>query len=310
MRVALFGSPSFALPVLEALHHHHELVLAVAQPDKAAGRGMKRRSPPVALRAHELGIALEQPRRVKGNQAFHQRVRELELDLAVTAAYGKILPENLLEIPQHGFLNVHASLLPKYRGAAPIQWALIQGETTTGITIMQTDAGLDTGPIRWQRECVIEPEDTATTLFKKLADLGAEAITEALERLARGELPSTPQDDAQASHAPLLSKEDGKIRWHERAEQIYNRYRGVFAWPGTWTLYEQKPLKVHNLKPAPDAASGAPAGQILALKADGIRVATGEGVLELTEVQPPGKRAMPARDWANGYGVKQGDRFE
>ena len=167
MRVALFGSPTFALPVLDALLARHEVVLAVAQPDKPAGRGNKVTPPPVAARARELGVRLEQPPRLRRNEAFFEVVRSLKLDVAITAAYGKILPQTLLDIPKHGFLNVHASLLPKYRGAAPIQWALINGEMETGVSIMQTEAGLDTGPVRLVKKLEIDPDDTALELFRQ-----------------------------------------------------------------------------------------------------------------------------------------------
>ena len=173
MRVALFGSPSFAVPTLQALNERHDLVLVVTQPDKPVGRGMKVSSPPTAQAAKALGFRLEQPPKLRNNKAFHALLKDLELDVAVTAAYGKILPQSLLDIPQHGFLNVHGSLLPKYRGAAPIQWAIINGETETGISIMQTEAGLDTGPVRHVERLAIKDEDTAESLFFKLAELGA-----------------------------------------------------------------------------------------------------------------------------------------
>lgn len=306
MRVALFGSPAFALPTLEALHNRREVVLVVTQPDKAAGRGLKTRSPATAVRAKELGVRLEQPTRLKGNETFHALLRELKIDVAVTAAYGKILPQSLLDIPRHGFLNVHASLLPKLRGAAPIQWALINGETETGVTIMQTEAGLDTGPIRLQKRLSIGPDDTASELFERLATLGAEALTEALERLEAGTLPCEPQNEGAATHAPLLIKEDGKVRWTDSAEAIYNRFRGVEAWPGTWTSWRDGTLKIHDLSPQ-IASHPHEAGQILSIDADGVLVAAGKGAVWLRTVQPPGKSRMDAYAWANGYSIKKGN---
>lgn len=307
MRLGLFGSPAFALPVLEALLARHEVALVVAQPDKPAGRGHKLTPPPVAQRARELGLRLEQPARLKRNEAFFKLVRDLDLDVAVTAAYGKILPQALLDIPKHGFLNVHASLLPRYRGAAPIQWALINGETETGVSIMQTEAGLDTGPVRLVRRLEIDPDDTAGTLFGKLSVLGADALTDALSRLERDTLPSCPQDDAQATHAPMLSKDDGAIRWDRPAAQIYNRYRGVVAWPGTWTVHDGRVLKVPQLTPFP-SVQGEP-GAVVAVSPEGVTVGSGEGAVLLETVQPAGKPKMPARDWANGYGVEVGTRL-
>ena len=308
MRVALFGSPAFALPVLDALLARHELALVVAQPDKPAGRGGKLTAPPVAARARELGVRLEQPARLRRNEGFLELVRSLKLDVAVTAAYGKILPQPLLDIPQHGFLNVHASLLPKYRGAAPIQWALINGETETGVSIMQTEAGLDTGPVRLVRRLEIDPDDTALTLFDKLSVLGADALTGALEKLEHGELPSCPQNDAEATHAPMLSKNDGRIRWNEPAAQIYNRYRGVYAWPGTFTVYGEKLLKVPQLSPVKPSMGGEP-GEVVALSPEGVTVNCAESAVLLRTVQPPGKPKMPAYAWANGYGVRVGARL-
>ncbi len=303
LRVALFGSPSFALPTLDALHQNHELVLVVAQPDKPAGRGNKLTSPSVARRAKELGARLEQPSKLRKNEDFFSLIESLNLDVAITAAYGKILPQTLLDLPKHGFLNVHASLLPKYRGAAPIQWALMNGEKETGVSVMQTEAGLDTGPVRYVERLEIGPFDTALTLFDKLSSLGAKAMTEALDKLAQGDLPCIPQDDDQATFAPLLTKEDGEIRWNESAESIRNRFRGVFAWPGTWTVHGGKTLKVHEL----DVQEGrGEVGEVLAVDAEGILVGAGEGVVRLKTVQPAGKARMNAHDFANGYGVKKG----
>ncbi len=307
MRVALFGSPTFALPVLGALNAQHEVALVVAQPDKPAGRGHRLTPPPVASRAKELGLRLEQPARLKRNEEFLELVRSLELDVAVTAAYGKILPQSLLDIPQHGFLNVHGSLLPKYRGAAPIQWALISGERETGVSIMQTEAGLDTGPVRLVKKLELRDDDTALTVFDKLSVIGAEALTEALERLEAGTLPVCPQDDLQATHAPLLTKEDGQVRWNGSAESIYNRYRGVYAWPGSYTTFEDKPLKLVALRPA-QTQPGEP-GEVVGKSADGLTVACGEGAVLLQTVQPSGKPKMAAHDFANGYGVSVGSRF-
>ena len=312
LRVALFGSPSFALPVLNMLHRDYDLVLVVVQPDKPAGRGNKLTSPPVAQwvkdsGAKNLGVRLEQPAKLRKNEDFFELVKALDLDVAITAAYGKILPQALLDIPKHGFLNVHASLLPKYRGAAPIQWALINGEEETGVSIMQTEAGLDTGPVRHVKRLELAPRDTALTLFEDLSTLGAEALCEALVRLARGDLPCVSQNDTQATFAPLLTKEDGEIRWDSSAREVYNRFRGVMVWPGTWTTHGGKMLKVHELVAQQGAEQGrGEAGEVLSVDASGILVGTGEGAVLLQTVQPAGKARMSAYDFANGYGVKAG----
>jgi len=306
MRVALFASPAFALKSLEALNEHHNVVLVVSQEDKPGGRGLKMRSPAIAERAKELGIRLEQPRKLRDNNKFIQLIKELELDVAITAAYGKILPKELLDIPKHGFLNIHASLLPKYRGAAPIQWAILNGDKETGITIMQTDVGLDSGPIRHLKKIEITADDNAITMFDKLADLGAVAIIEALDLLEKRNLLTVAQNDRKASHAPMLKKTDGNIRWGETAEQIYNRYRALIAWPKTQTKINRKNLKVHEMQIVKE--SGEP-GKIIKIDDAGVLVGTAENSILLETVQPSSKPKMSAHSWANGYKIKVGDQF-
>lgn len=315
LRVALFGSPTFALPTLEALHANHDLVLVVSQPDKPAGRGMTVRPPPTAARARELGIELWQPTKLKRDADFLARLAEAELDVGVTAAYGRILPAAVFEAPRHGVLNVHASLLPKYRGAAPIQWALIDGAKETGVSIMQTEAGLDTGPVRLQRRVAIQPHETAPQLMDRLAVVGAEALSEALELLAADALPSRPQDDAAATLAPLLTAEDGHVRWGDTANAIYDRFRGVAAWPGTSFVHDGKRVKVLVMEPVDgaDPRSSVPAatepGTVLDIAGQGVAVATGRGALRLQLVKPPGGREMGAFEWANGRRLAVGERL-
>lgn len=316
LKVALFGSPSFALPSLDALAHRHALVLVVAQPDKRAGRGMRVSSPVVVRRARELGLPVEQPTHLRGNDVFRERLVGLAPDVAVTAAYGKILPADLLAVPRHGFLNVHASLLPRYRGAAPVQWALINGERETGVSIMQTEPGLDTGPVCLKRALAIPDDATTPTLLGRLARVGAEALLDVLDRLQEGNLECAPQDDAAATRAPMLTREDGRIRWDDAAEAVAARHRGVGDWPGSHFLFHggsgPERVKVPELRPAPagvGAAGDVPPGTVVNLGADGLSVACGRGTVLLVTVQPPGKRAMPARDWANGRGVRPGVRL-
>lgn len=312
LRVAFFGSPEFALPALDALAQRHDVVLVISQPDKPAGRGLKLRAPPVAARALDLGLDLVQPRAVRGN-AFLQRLALAEPDVGVTAAYGRILVPDLLRIPQHGVLNVHASLLPKYRGAAPIQWALINDETETGITIMQTAEGLDTGPIRLQRRTPIGQEEDAPALMSRLALLGAETLIEALDLLGEGTLPSTPQDDEAATSAPLLTSEDGHIRWTDSAEAVVARHRGVAAWPGSSFAHAGVRVKVLEMSSGgagPQATSqrrpGSP-GSVVAVTQAGVSVATGAGTLLLERVKPAGARAMSAHEWSLGRGAREGE---
>ena len=316
MRVAFFGSPAYAVPALEALDAAHDVVLVVAQPDAPAGRGLHLRVPPVAERARALGRPLAQPRSLKRDAAFADTLRDARPDVAITIAYGKILPASLLDVPPHGFLNAHASHLPAYRGAAPIQWALIHGETETAVTVMQTDPGLDTGPIRLVRPVEVRDDDTYPTLAERLAHASADALLEALDQLAAGTLPSTPQDDDAATYAPLLTKGDGALDWTASARAVWNRFRGVIAWPGTRTAFAGRPLKVDALRPADpgDRPSDAPQdvapGTVLGVDAAGVVVACGEGAVRLERVTPAGKRPMPAADWARGARVAPGDRFD
>jgi methionyl-tRNA formyltransferase len=310
LRVALFGTPAFALPTLTALHARHEVVLVVAQPDRPAGRGRTLTAPPVAVRARELGLPLAQPERLRRDAAFAEDLAALDLDVAVTAAYGQILPAALLAIPREGFINVHASLLPRWRGAAPVQHALIAGDAETGVSIMQTEAGLDTGPVRLARALSIEPDDDAPALLDRLAALGARALGDALDLLVVGALPRVRQDDALATLAPRLTKDDGRVRWFDGADRVHDRHRGVAGWPGSWCVVpagsDAPPLKVHGMTVA--AGSGAP-GTVLTVDADGLVVACGEGAVRLTDVQAAGKPRMPASAWANGARIRQGDHL-
>lgn len=311
-RVALFGSPAFAVPVLERLHDEHEVALVVTRPDAPAGRGMQVRPCAVAARAAELGLPLFQPRRWVRNDEAVDRLRALDLDVAVTAAYGRILPEAVLGVPRHGFLNAHASLLPELRGAAPVQWALIEGFGETGITVMQTEAGLDTGPIRHLVRTPVGPHETALDLFTRLADLAADAVSEALRALANGALPMVPQDDASATHAPRLSKEDGRIRFDDPAAAVYDRWRGVLAWPGSWFEGAGRRVRVDELgvdadDAVPAAEHGAAPGTILEVGEADVRVACGRGAVRLRRVTPAGRRTMSAADWARGAQLREGD---
>ena len=307
LRVAFFGSPAFALPVLEAIREHVEVVLVVAQPDKPVGRGLKLTPPPVAARAAELGLPLAQPVRLRRNAEFEAVLQDSGADVAVTCAYGKILPASVLEIPRFGFLNTHTSLLPAYRGAAPIQWALIRGETLTGTTIMQTDPGMDTGPILLQEELPIAPQWTSLDLSDALAEQAARLIVTALERLASGDLVSTPQDDAAATHAPMLVKEDGFVRWTDPARAVVDRYRGVAAWPQTTAFLKGARLKLSGL--SVDEGEGQP-GEVLGTDESGLLVACGSGAVRVQTVQPETRRAQPAQSWAASAGVERSTRFD
>ncbi|WP_019587922.1 methionyl-tRNA formyltransferase [Deinococcus apachensis] len=304
-RVAFFGSPAFALPVLEAIRERFEVILVVAQPDKPVGRGLRLTPPPVAARAAELELPLAQPKKLRGNAPFEAKLRESGADVAVTCAYGKILPASLLAVPPHGFLNTHTSLLPAYRGAAPIQWALIRGEAVTGTTIMQTDVGMDTGPILLQEELPIAPEWTSIELADILSAQAARLIVEALSRLPH--LTPIPQDESRATHAPMLVKEDGFVRWTDTAQAVVNRYRGVAAWPQTTAFLNGARLKLLGLSVTDGQGQ---AGEVLRVGPEGLIVACGEGAVRVATVQPEARKPQPAQVWAQGAGVTPGTRFD
>ena len=302
-RLAFFGSPAWAVPVLEALAREHDVALVVTQPDRPKGRGLKTAESPVAEAARRLGLEVAKPRRLRKDPEIARRLRALDLDAAVVAAYGQIIPEALLEIPRYGFLNIHPSLLPKYRGAAPVNWALIRGEPETGVSIMRLDAGMDTGPVFVQERTPIGADETAAGLSERLRDRGVQLLLDVLAHLE--ERQPEPQR-GEPSYAPLLTKEDGRIRWEEPAGRVYDRHRGVQPWPGSWFEHQGRRVKVLELRPA--EGRGAP-GEVLAVGPEGVRVATGEGAVLLVTVQPEGKRPMPAADWVRGHGVAPGVRL-
>ncbi|WP_119675105.1 methionyl-tRNA formyltransferase [Deinococcus sp. RM] len=304
-RVAFFGSPAFALPVLDAIRDHFQVVLVVAQPDKPVGRGLKLTPPPVAARAAELGLPLAQPKRLRGNAAFEATLRESGADVAVTCAYGKILPLSVLNIPRYGFLNTHTSLLPAYRGSAPIQWALINGETVTGTTIMQTDEGMDTGPVLLQEALPVAPDWTSLNLADALSAQASRLIVQALSNLDG--LSPTPQDETLATHAPMLVKEDGFVRWTDTAAQIVNRSRGVAAWPQTTAFLGGARLKLGGLSVT--SGSGQP-GEVLGVSEGSLTVAARDGAVLIRTVQPEARKAQPAHTWAQGAGVTRGTRLD
>jgi methionyl-tRNA formyltransferase len=302
MRIAFLGTPEFTLPILEACARAGDLVLVVAQPDKPVGRHQALQQPASKVWAVQRGLRVEQPARVKGG-ALAQVLASANPDVAVVAAYGRILPPDALRVPRHGCLNVHASLLPELRGAAPAQWAVARGYGETGVTIMQMDEGLDTGDIRLQKRLAIGPDETGESLLRKLGPIGAEALEEALRLLARGELPRAPQDQARATLAPLLSRQDGKVDWTRPASELDARRRGFMPWPGAWTTVKGLGLKIHEARPVTGA--GTP-GALL----EGARVACGGGTAwELLAVQPEGKKRMSAPAWLSGARLKTGDRL-
>jgi methionyl-tRNA formyltransferase len=288
MRIAFFGTPEFAVPTLEALAREHEIVLVVAQPDKPSGRGMKVHVPPVAEKARELGLPLLQPPKIR-NEEFLSDVRAATPDIGIVVAYGKLLPNALLEIPRHGFLNIHGSVLPRWRGAAPIQRSIEAGETETGVTIMRVDEELDHGPILRIETLTIGPDEHTPQLAGRLSAVGAEALARVLREW--GSVQETPQDHAAATHAAKLDKAEGLVRWSEPAKTIYDKYRAFDPWPGVYT----ESMKLVELARAD--GSGVP-GTILRVEHDGVVVACGEGALKLIAVQRAGKPRTAAADLA------------
>lgn len=308
LRTVFMGTPGFAVPSLAALAEVVDVTLVLCNPDRPAGRGRSMTTLPVKEEAIRRGIPVFQPEKARHPDAVARIAAEAP-DLIVVAAYGHILPKSILDIPRLGCINVHASLLPKYRGAAPINWAVARGETVTGITIMRMDEGMDTGPMLLVREMPIGGEDTAETIFAKLSILGAEALREALHRLREGTLEETPQDAALATYAPMLKKEHGRIDWSRPAREVLNLVRGMTPWPSAFAIHAGKTLKVlSSVLPAESGPAGEP-GELVAIGRGGISVACGEGVLRLQVVQPEGGKAMEAWAYAQGRRVATGERL-
>ena len=300
MRLAFFGTPAFAVPTLDALvEAGHEVAAVVAQPDKPAGRGNHLVSPPTVVRARSLGIPTLQPVKVRSGE-FPEAIEALGLEVAVVVAYGRILTPRLLTAPRRGCINVHASLLPRWRGAAPIQWSVVAGDAVTGVTTMQMAEGLDTGDMLLRAETPIGPEETAGELHDRLAPLGAALAVRTLAELDT--LTPQPQDDALATLAPMLEREHGRLDWARPAAELHNRVRGLSPWPGTWTIFRGETLKILRARVAEGA--GEP-GVVL----PGARVGTGQGLLELVEVHQAGRKAVRGVDWVNGARVAAGERL-
>jgi len=282
LRLVFFGTPAFAVPTLDALARTHEVALVVAQPDKPAGRGMKLQAPAVVARARELGLPVAQPPKVR---EVLDAVRDARPDAGIVVAYGKILPTTLLEIPRHGFLNIHGSILPNYRGAAPIQRAIENGESESGVTIMRVDEQLDHGAILSIARTPIGPDEHTPSLASRLSAIGADALLDVLGRI--DDVVDVPQDDAAATFAPKIDKAEGEVRWNEPAKRIYDKFRAFDPWPGVFT----PSMKLIDIRPA--SGSGEP-GRVLRID-EGVVVACGEGAIELLRVQRPGKAAISAK---------------
>ena len=312
MRTVFMGSPEFAVPCLHSLHQHSQLVAVVCQPDKPAGRGQKLQPPAVKVAAEALGLPVLQPTALRPSKSnFVQELQAYSPDLVVVVAYGRILPPEVLALPKLGCWNVHGSILPRYRGAAPIQWSLIRGETETGVTLMQMDEGLDTGPMLRTLTIPIEPGDISGTLHEKLSRLGAQLLDQAIPDLAAGKSPvPIPQDHALSTLSPMLDKEHGRADFTRSARLVCGQLRGVDPWPGGYTLLPSgiagpEPTLLKLFLPRVSSGSGRP-GEILGVDRDGLHIACGDGAVVIAEAQLPGRKRLPMQALCAGLKLPRG----
>ena len=307
LNLVFCGTPRFAVPTLEKLvEAGFNMRLVVTRPDKPRGRGMELAPSPVKQRALESSLTVTQPEKIKDNEEFCAQLTALQPDAIIVVGYGRIIPQWMIDLPPLGNINLHASLLPKYRGAAPVQWAIARGEAVTGVTTMRIDASLDTGDILLQKEVAIEPQDTTETLAPRLAAIGADLMVETLHGLKAGTIQPRPQDNTKATLAPILKKEDGRIEFHLTAQEICNRVRGFQPWPGTFTSFRGKNLHVWAAMPVQRTLEE---GEVI-VDTDRFIVGCGAGTaLALLEVQPEGKKRMAVRDFVHGYHPHTGERL-
>lgn len=310
LRLVFCGTPEFAVPTLQAVvDTGHEVALVLTQPDRPVGRGMQTAMSPVKQWALAHGLPVEQPEKIRNNAALRERLEAIRPDAILVVAYGRIIPPWMLALPPLGNINLHGSLLPKYRGAAPIQWAVAHGETTTGVVTMLLEEGLDTGPVLERAELAITPDATAAELFPQLAALGAPLMLSTLNGLTAGTLKPQPQDAGAATHAPILTREDGRIDFHRNANEIYNRWRGFQPWPGAWTMLGGKKFTVTHMVPTTTGFAANAPGTLI-VEAGHLYACCGGGTtVELLEVQLEGKRAMPAADFLRGHPQLGGTRL-
>ena len=316
MRIVFMGTPDFAVATLEALcEAGFDVIAAVSQPDKPKGRHGILSPTPVKEKAMELGIPVFQPEKAKDSE-FIERLRELAPDLIVVTAYGQILKKELLSIPKYGCINVHASLLPRWRGAAPVQWSIIEGDKVTGVTTMLMDEGLDTGDMLLKKEVEIGPKETGGSLFEKLAKTGGELIVETVKRLEAGELKREKQHEELMTYASMLDKHMGKINWNREAAEIERLIRGLDPWPGTYSFYEKKMLKLWDADVIEDTeelskessvdTERAEAGSVVLASKKGLVIKTGKGFLKINDLQPEGKKRMKAEEFLRGSRISEG----
>ncbi len=309
MRVIFMGTPDFAVETLEEIiRAGHEVVLVVSQPDKAVGRSKALKYTPVKACAIAHGIEVYQPERVREAECV-EYLREYRPDIIIVEAFGQLIPKAILDMPRYGCVNVHASLLPKYRGAAPIQWAVINGDEVTGVTTMRMSEGLDTGDMIMKQEVIVRAEETGGSLFERLAKTGAKLCVKTMEAIEAGTATYTPQDENEATHTKKIHKELGSIDWNRDAKTIECLIRGLDPWPSAYTRLHDKTLKIWKAKVIPGESGTAP-GCIVKVEKAGITVQTGEGMLLVTEVQLEGKKRMPVEAFLNGYPVEAGTYFK
>lgn len=307
MKVVFMGTPEFAVPTLQALIDHHQVAAVVTQPDRQRGRGKKVQFSPVKEKAAEYKIPVLQPEKAR-DEEFIQELETIAPDVIVVVAYGQILPERILNLPKYGCINVHGSLLPKYRGAAPIQWAVLNGEEKTGITTMYMEKGLDTGDMIDKAEVVLDPKETAGSLHDKLMNLGADLLLETLDKLEKGTIVRTKQDDSQSCYAKMLSKEMGRMDFSRSAKELEQWIRGMNPWPSAYTTMNGKTLKIWDADVVSYEGSKEP-GTVVKVTKDTIIVAAGEGALALKEIQLAGKKRMPVQAFLLGSSVETGIRL-
>ncbi len=306
MKIVFMGTPDFAVPALKKLAADgHEIALVVTKPDAMKGRGNKVQASAVKECALALSLPVSQPEKVKGNTAFIEQLQALAPDAVVVIAYGKILPKEILEIPPHGCLNVHGSILPRHRGAAPIQWTILAGDEEGGVSIMQMDEGMDTGDVLAESRVPVDAHN-AEELFDILSVKGADLIAETLAKIEAGEqITAVPQEDALATYAPMITKKDGLLDFGRPAAELERRVRGLYPWPGTYTYLDGQPFKIWTAGLA-EGTPGAAPGTVLKADREGILIACGEGALLAKEVQAPGKKRMPADAYLKGHSIEKG----
>jgi len=308
MRAAFLGTPDFAVPCLAALFEVADVQLVVTQPDKPQGRGLALAPPPVKSYALERGVRVIQPPKARDG-VLRDALRELDLDLALVVAYGKILPLDVLTAPRLGCLNVHGSLLPRWRGAAPIQWSIVSGDAQTGVCLMQMDVGMDTGPVLARRVVDIGENETGGELFERLSTLSGQLVREELPRFVRGELTLEPQPSEGVTHARMIEKSDGVLDFGASAQAVHDRARGFYPWPGAFATLDGRRIKVHRTRLVTRTGQlGAP-GAVVSTGSDGIVVACGEGAVRLEELQLEGKKRVSAAAFLAGHPLAPGARF-